>query len=81
MSKVIGPNGKDVYYIAICWKEKSKICLQGTMVEALYKMEAKGIGHTMAKNIKGTNIMIHVGDFLGVFDVHTSKSVDYGKSL
>ena len=35
MSKVIGPNGKDVFSIAICWSNDGKRYLETTMVEAL----------------------------------------------
>ena len=51
------------------------------MVEAISKTEAIGIGHTMAKNIKGTDVVIHVNDFLGVYDVSTHKTEDYGRQL
>jgi len=81
MSKVIGPNGKDVFSIAISYSDGGYRCLDCTMVEALSKTEAIGIGHTMAKNIKGKNIMIHVNDFLGAYDVSTRKIDDYGKQL
>jgi len=53
MSKVIGPNGKDVFSIAISYNNDGYRYLDCTMVEALSKTEAVGIGHTMAKNIKG----------------------------
>ncbi len=70
--RLIGPNGKDVFAVAIVHINKGDMTVNAAMVEALSHDEARGIAHRMAKSCEG-RVVINVQAQFGAFDVVARK--------
>lgn len=71
---VVGPNGKDIYAVAVSHRYNSELYTVALMVEALSKDEAYGMVHRMTRNLKGKT-SIYVTNFVGFIDFTEIESM------